>query len=366
MCKEAYQLVQFCNHCSFGMDGTAARQSATTREPTSPIIQQQSPLHHHHHHGHAHGHSAHMTDRSTVSAHEKSNQQENSISHDLDPNSQQQQQQQQQQHQEECDCLTEAENQKACYPFIVPPTAEWDIPLSQLNSCNGVYQFRGAGPPKELTVTKYRPQSTTVDGCRSYRGGVDEAVRPVVYDWNGWWKAERVLCMMNEESYMHYVECRSEGDIKKILEKSSKKIRRSLNFGAPPSGKALDPTCLTPTKNARLGEERGSKESPPPPPPSMRTQCRVKKLYGPSWMKKLKVQRRNTGLLAMKTLPPRASPLSTRSLRDKPPPPTPVTTKSKVVESLKLIVSIPFRKLITERQMKKYCGEGGKYRIPTK
>lgn len=237
--------------------------------------------------------------------------------------------------------LFRQEKDEAHYPFIVPPTSG-DIALSQLNDAS--YQCH-PGPPKELIITKCKPQSSRGELCKTCRE-MDQAVRPVVYDWNGWWEAEHVLCMMNEESHANYVECRSEEDIRSILAKNSRRIRKNLKS----PGKPLDSSYITPTKNPMP-------TLTPLSEPAGHSQRGIKRVCG---LKKLKMLRQSATSDEMRR--------SSRKSSSKETTAGDPFTKSLVVDackSLKLIVSIPFRKLITERQMKKYCGEGGKYRIPT-
>ena len=308
MCDEAYQLVQFCNHCTLGLDS-----SNTSVDMQSPDV------------------SCH----STLNGYSTPNQLGTPMKPRATPlptgpgmN--------------DIQTLFSPEQEDRHYPFMVPPTSERDAVLSQLNDAG--YQWH-PGPPKELVITKCKPQDSTSELCRTCTE-MEEAIRPVVYNWNSWWEAENIVCMMNEELYTNYVECRSEEDMQRILGKSTRRIRKVLKTSA--SGKTPDASYVTPTKNPV------PVSGPVSEPVRRGSHGRLKRGCGQNWMKKYKAQRTLTI----------GSSCGKPSLKE----PGDPCGKSLVVDackSLKLIVSIPFRKLITERQLKKYCGEGGKHRIPT-
>lgn len=308
MCEEAYQLVQFCNHCTFGLD-SSNRETVEPCDTPNVSCQSMSGL---------------STPNQGTSLKPK-----NRLT--LQPMANQ-------------TLFCHEETDESHYPFITPLTGEQDVALSQLNDAN--YQCH-PGPPKELIITKCKPKSSKGELCRTCRE-MDEAIRPVVYDWNGWWEAEHVLCVMNEESYANYIECRSEEDIRNILARNFRSARKALKSPAKP----LDSSYITPIKNPMP-------LLTPQSEPARRSQCGVKRVYGQSWIKKLKAPRQGIALDDVR----RSRCKSTGQEMSDP------FTKSLVADackSLKLIVSIPFRKLVTERQMKKYCGEGGKHRIPTR
>lgn len=315
LCEEAYQLVQFCNHCTFGLEHSSHRTSS--KDP---------------------GYQTQQNDPHCFATRNESSC-ERSVKDRMVP----------QPDHDEADHPSyifqdNGVGEDSHYPFITPPSDDRDIALSQLNGNS--YQLQ-PGTPRELNITKCQLQSRT-DVCKTCRS-LDEAIRPVVYSWNGWWEVEHVLCMMNDESYMNYIECKSEEDITKILGKNSKRIRKSLNFAAAPS-KHTSSDYLTPSSAT------ASMSKPP-----RSDQRGVKRMYGHSWMRKFKAQRQsNTCTPDVKNPTCKSSSKEAESSGDP-------FSRSRVVDacrSLKLIVSIPFRKLITERQLKKYCGEGGKH-IPT-
>lgn len=335
MCEEAYQLVQFCNHCTFGLDGVPGN-SKNPKElvSTVPVPVDQTPPT-------GHGHLLPPRHQSTPASCEKFNSRNKTVSRTsiFGQSSL-------------CERQDETEYKNLHYPFITPPNGERDIPLSQLNS--GWYQLQ-PGPPKELRITRCRTpkrQSEISKSCRD----LDEAVRPVMYDWNGWWEAERVLCMMNEESYLNYVECQSKEDTRKTPRKNSSKLTKKSTTTTTSFGKE-DPSFLTPTN--KTGNKTGTPTSRTP----RSTKFEIKLSYGQSLVRKLRVQRHRDAAPSAKHSGGKVS--CSGQCSD----PSDPSTRRKVVEacrSLKLIVSIPFRKLVTERQMKKYCGEtGGKHRIPT-
>lgn len=170
----------------------------------------------------------------------------------------------------------------------------------------------------------------------------DSAVRPVVYDWNGWWEAEHVLCLMNEESYMNYIECRSEDTIKKIMEKKRQPHHHDKTML----------TTMTPKRWQRkscshFGYRRGS---------------------GQNWVRRLKIRRPITPSPSPPPSPPCTPQEKQLSVNHTPTGENHPDNEARVAteeENLKLIVSIPFRQLITDRQMKKYCTAGAKHRIST-
>ncbi len=315
MCNEAFQLMQFCNHCNFnsGMDASKGGVKRL-RELASPAAQSQAPLQREnslseHSQGNNGTSSQEILDKSPLDP---------KLAELLHENSHHHQQQ------------VEESQGSSYYPFITPPTGNRNISLFQLNS-NGNYQL-DPGPPKELKITKANPKSRG-DPVKQHTS-FDSAVRPVVYDWNGWWEAEHVLCMMNEESYVNYIECKSEETIKKILEK--KRQAHSNN------NKAMLTTTMSPDRWQRrscshFGFRRGS---------------------GQNWVRRMKIRK----------------PISPTPPSPPPPPPPREKLNHKSAgrycieppnRDLKLIVSIPFRQLITDRQMKKYCVAGAKHRIPT-
>lgn len=324
LCEEAYQLVQFCNHCS-EMENRNQTDAADmeTGSPdlscqcdgdglSTPISQGTTPLK-------PNGSAAGPTSNSAAA-------------------------------------LFCPDEEDPHYPFIVPPTNDRDVSLSQLN--HATYHCH-LGPPKELTVTKCKPRTSRGgDLCRACRE-MDEAVRPVVYDWNGWWEAEHVLCTLNEESYTNCVECRSEEDIRGLLSKNSRRIRQAL---LRPPAKPLDSSYVTPIKHPIPSVMAASE-------PTRRSQCGPRN--GQRWRKKLKLQRQSSVRDGSGEAPAdtrsraRSGGCKAASVKDAGDSASTKSLVSDACKSLKLIVSIPFRKLITERQMKKYCGEGGKHRIPT-
>ena len=308
MCSEAYQLMQFCSHCNIGMDGRkSGERKRLQREMASPLhsqpllLQREKSL------------SELNQATSRVSSRERVDSVDPKLAELLRENSHHHQQQ------------VEEMQGSSYYPFLAPPTGHRNVSLSQLNTDSN-YQL-DPGPPKELTVTKCNPRARG-DIVR-HPTSFDSAVRPVVYDWNGWWEAEHVLCMMNEESFMNYIECRSESTIKDILEQ--KKQPRSN--GAMP--RAMSPERCQRRSCSHFGFRRGS---------------------GQNWVRRLKIRKPKT---------------------PSPPPPPPPREKAKKhkstighhrdlpVGNMKLVVSIPFRQLITDRQMKKYGVSGAKYRIQT-
>ena len=306
MCNEAYQLMQFCNHCN----GIGAMDVAKTptQEPASPAVQclhrEKSLL-------------DCSQDTHRVPSQESINKSvlDPKLAELLDENSHHHQQQ------------IEDSQGASYYPFIAPPTGNRNVSLSQLNNRKNGCKL-DPGPPKELNVTKCKPKikgESTIE----QRASFDSAVRPVVYDWNGWWEAEHVLCMMNEESYMNYIECQSEDNIKQVLEE-----RKQAHTDKPAT---MTPDRWQRRSCSHFGFRRGS---------------------GQNWVRRLKIRK-----------PISPMPLPEKSKSSKPKhvgrhceefPSWEVKDKN-----LKLIVSIPFRQLITDRQMKKYCVAGAKYRVPT-
>ena len=252
--------------------------------------------------------------------------------------------------------------EEAIYPFIAPPNACNNVTLSQLNG--NLYNPQ-PGPPKELMVTKcVLPKRT--DLCRSCRS-LDKAVQPVLYNWNSWWEAEHVHCVMNEESYMNCVECRCEEDIKDLLGKESRSNRNNSGELVTPRKNEADPSFPSPNKFRKhttmitsastSHAEQNPIQTTKDTPEAQKCESRG---FSPLWLSKLKSPKS------------RSSPSDTKdsnqwNIKVKSQHGD-IFTKIKVVDaykSLKLIVSIPFRRLVTERQLKKYCGEGGKHRILT-
>ena len=313
MSEEALQLVQFCNHCTFGF-GSVQNISDSSNNELSAI---NSPD--------AHQEIPNSTTPKTVTknSQDDSNKQDQSI--DLCQNS-----------------FFNEDDEELSYPFITVPIGDQNMALSRLNSNNFKIE---PGPPKELIVTKYKLHGQP-GICRSCRS-LDEAVRPVVYDWNAWWDAEHVICMMNEESYMNYVECSVEEDIQKILMKNS---RHTHNSEKKTAKKKVDSSYLMPIKTVHdLSAVQSAESSPNESPRTNNVGKNGNKSYAPNWMKKMK---QNT--TDIKTCTRKGINAHTND----------VITPKKVVDvckSLKFIVSIKFQKLMTERQKKKYCNEGGKH-----
>ena len=344
MCDEAYQLIQFCNHCSLGLDHGTKRsfertatldQSGTRDSPAFANSNQSTPQRP----------SCRSINRTVSSC-------DHTYSHTP--------------HHHLCQDEPRPEKEDPHYPFIVPPTGDRDMPLSQLNHAS--YHCH-LGPPRELTVTKCRPQRTKSELCRTCRD-MDQAVRPVVYDWNGWWEAEHVLCAMNEESYANYVECRSREDIGRALDKSHpRRVRKILKPSSTiASTTTSSPTAVTPGKGIESSYVTPIK-NPEPLVPLSEPVRRVggegtRRGCGQGWMRRLKVGASSSSSSSSSSSNNNAKSLSQgKEASEGAPPPRRLVADA--CKSLKLIVSIPFRKLITERQMKKYCVEGGKHRIPT-
>lgn len=304
--EEAMQLIQFCNHCSIDI-GPAVHGSALQKEPGLSSSEQGTSSDHY-----SYG-------RSNI-----------------------------------CSCTNafqdlEDEGNKH-YPFITRPTGDNNLALSQINS--GTY-FTEPGPPRELVVKKYPQGSKNKSSLYRSCVSLDDAIRPVVYDWNAWWEKEHIQCALSNETLL---ECRYDGNSNnKISEEGPQSSRKTLTPVS--TRKMLNSTFLAPkdSKWVSLLPSAQSKE------------CQQGKTSGKSPNRKSKKGKGQPD----KQYPdqPGISPLM------RTPPNSPVdhrdkmtSTRKKVVRvcaNLRLIISIPFRKLITERQLKKYCGEGGKYHICT-
>ncbi len=289
--EEALQLVQFCNHCTFGLN------------PVQKLNSQSAQV-------------------------EEASKSQNELNQPFNQRS---------------PCIMHDEDENQIYPFIATPVGHQNLSLSQLN--NTGFQSATPGPPKELTITKPKLLDKVDTTACTPQKSLDEAVRPIVYDWNSWWKEKRVVCMMNEESYLNYVECKCKKDIRKILEKNSKRTKKTLvlskkkdSLPAKDGNKSTEMTASS-TKSSPVAEHVGYKRKMNRPG-----------LLPPSFDFK------NTDSFDSKEMDVCSSDDNTH--------PHSSSRLADICKNLKLIVSIQFCRLVTERQMKKYCWKGGKHRIP--
>lgn len=313
--EEAMQLIQFCNHCSFEVSPTANRcgrnsknelvhRSAPQNEPGfSSSDQQQTP-----------GHHFSCSPHSNI-----------------------------------CSCINnpsmptfqDIEDDNRYYPFITRPTGDHNLPLSQINS--GSY-YTEPGPPRELTIKKCprgrKTNSSLCKGCKS----LDDAIRPVVYDWNAWWEKEYIQCALNEESQINSVECWSDDIYNNKIPEGKRTIKTPTTAS---NRKKLNPSFLTPIMDGKLVSQSPIVQS---------KQCQGGKIS-------IKTQNERDGKKGKGEDGKKGKGEAGIQNGDRS-----MSARKKMVSvciNLRLIVSIPFKKLITERQLKKYCGEGGKHRIGT-
>ena len=240
---------------------------------------------------------------------------------------------------------------KDCYyPFINPPTEESDVALAQLN---GYHAWLDPGPPPELTITKCKPKQKTAASKEVKI--MDDAVRPIIHDWNAHWEMDEVICVLNEEAFMNCTEFWGEDDINEVIADSQedrKSREQSVDVVSPSSNIMMTP-AISDVMTTNVVKRPFSSAA------GRRRPYRVRRGY--SSARKWRLQRHGFpyGIKKSSGRKPsskiRKSSLST-------------TNKAPPVEEEpeEMIVSIPFYKLVTERQKKKYCASGGKYRIPTK
>lgn len=292
MCDEAYQLVQFCNHCSF-----SGLEDGRQLQPSSPAVVYPS-------HQNEVSSAKNQPPRKKVAS-----------------------------HMDDIETFLTGETafametgQDAYYPFINPPTEDSDVALAKLN---GFHDYcLNPGPPSELTITKCKPKPKHMSRmCME----LDKAIQPFVQDWNAIWVAERILRMINDDCLMNFIQHQTGEDIKKFL--ARRKICKSLNVVTTSKEAAEDASSKTVGSSTKSAIEKPAGDTPKRP----------KRNY--SSARKLELRE--------STSSPTVKKFKNTSAK------TVMQTSAEEKNNLSLTVSIPFRKLITERQMKKYCGQQG-------
>jgi hypothetical protein len=229
------------------------------------------------------------------------------------------------------------------YPFISPPTKRSDIALAQLNGYN---PWLDPGQPPELTITRCNPKPRTAAG-RQVKV-MDNAVRPIVHDWNEQWELEEIICVLNDEAFMYCTEFREE-------EKEEEEEEEEVGIAQTDTQENESPLVITP---ASPDEPVVRVVKQPATTPKKRRLYRARGRRCHSSTKKWQNQRRR----ALSNLKQSTTKKVSRIIKK-----IKVPEEESVQEVCQeLVVSIPFQKLMTERQKKKYCDNGGKYRIPTK
>ena len=225
------------------------------------------------------------------------------------------------------------------YPFITEPKGDCNLTLAKLN--DGGYHTE-PGPPRELLVKKC-PRGRRNGSLRKSCASLESAIRPVTTDWNSWWEREYIICILNDDAFINSVECYiDENAPKEDCSRSTKKHRPK---------KKLRSSFLTPIKDSKLGPltnshikvEKGK----------ITTLTPAKKDAGST---KNDNDSNGKSSTVSKAKTPKKCPTESQSTR---------TKVAGICKNVHLIISIPFHKLITERQFKKYYGEGGKQRILT-
>ena len=308
--EETIQLIQFCNHCSFEL-GPTTHISALQNEPhLSPSDQCTS------------GQNFACIAQSNI-----------------------------------CNCTNTVhdaeDDDNRYYPFITKPSGDHNLALSQINNSGSFYIEPGS--PRELIIKKY-PRGRRMKSSLSM--SLDNAIRPVVDDWNAWWKKEYIQCSLSDEALISSIECPCDDNTNNTISKEGPQRSRNTLTQVSTS-KISNPSFLTLTKDGNWIS---------PLPGTQNKECREGKTSINTPNKKESIKGKGKAdkwYHDHQDISPEVTTLTNCPVnqRDKI-----MSTRNKVIRvytSLCLIVSIPFRKLITERQLKKYCGEGGKYRIGT-
>lgn len=372
--EEAMQLIQFCNHCSFELGPTANNCGGNLKNELEQRSAQKEP-------------NISSSDKKhflETSGHGFSCSGQSDIYSSPSPPMFQDME----------------EDDNKYYPFITRPTGDHNLALSQING--GTYHTE-PGPPQELVIKKCpRGRKTKSSLCRSCKT-LDDAIRPVVYDWNAWWEKEYIHCALNEEALINSVECQCEDEdcSENIPKESPQRASKTLTT-ASAIKKKLTPSFLTPMKDGKWASpssvvhsrqssfltpiKDGMWASPSPVVQSRQSSfltpikdrwdspspfSQSRQCQGGKTSSKILNRRDHKG--GRDEAKKRSPDQQDASPEVRIPPNFPanngdkrMSTRKKVVSvctNLRLIISIPFRKLITERQLKKYCGEGGKHRI---
>jgi len=246
-------------------------------------------------------------------------------------------------------CEEEVDNKH--YPFIMEPRGDSNLTLAKLNG-GGYHSEPGA--PRELSVKKCLRGKRMNGTLRKNSASLENAIRPVTADWNSWWKKEYFICLKNDDMTLNSGETHNKDDSSKegcsySLKKtphcpSSRKKLPLFNTSSKPNPtstqvKHLSRKCST-SETHYLQEEDGDKFVKKVN--DSRRECEVNPLMGKSPQKNI------------------------TDLREK------LTRKkmASIYANFCLVISVPLRKLITDRQLKQSCKEedaskGGKHRIFT-
>ena len=308
--EEAMQLIQFCNHCTVDVGMTANNGSGKSKNGQA----QNSAL-------------------QNLSSSEQRVSGKSSLSN-VEPNT--------------CICYNHYKSflfqgkkeVDSCYPFITNSTGDQNLTLSQINS--GVY-FTEPGTPRELIIKKYPLCKKKKSSCGRIDNCLDAAIKPFLYDSNFWWKKEYTYYDLNEDIPFNCVRPQCDKDTGKISESDSQRIRKTVT---PSSITEKDILSLPATVE---GDEQIS---------SSNNNITKKSLRG----KGMNKRKSHKGKIKADSCPDQhcaSLDIEIPSCSKVKRIPTP-TKFIEVCMNLCLIVSIPFRKLITDRQLKKYCEFGRK------
>ncbi len=223
--------------------------------------------------------------------------------------------------------LCEEELDNTYYPFITEPRGDCNVTLAKLNG--GGYRTE-PGAPRELHIKKCLRGKRMNGTLRKNSASLENAIRPVTATWNSWWEREYTLLLMNDDMATG---CYTENQSREIsVDHSTRKpywhsARRKLQY-----------PVLVPAKPSRLEH--------------------------PSVMKS------GSGKITCEALNKSEDKKSPQKclidLREK------LTRKkmASIYANLRLIISIPFHKIIIQRKVGRNYKEGkreegGKHRIFT-
>ena len=239
-------------------------------------------------------------------------------------------------------CEEEVDNKY--YPFITEPREDCNLTLAKLNG--GGYHCE-PGAPRELFVKKCLRGKRMNGILRKNSASLENAIRPVKSDWNSWWEKEYLMCLMNDDLSLHSVD-NKDSSFKEGCSYSLKKARWS-------SSRKKLPFCNTAVKstksNASPTQDKDSSSS--------------LDLHRP--------QEEEDGDRSIKSQNDKRSGCEGDPLREKITDLREKLTRKKMASfyaNFCLVISVPLCKLITVRQLKKCCKEedmskGGKHRIFT-